>query len=230
MVSIGMYVFFDLQKTTDKGKLNRVTMHLRVEYKANNTACSSKKEVQLDYSMEMYRPASPNFTALGMQYGAIKESQLHMSAFNPTFGFGPLHFARLNDPQSSYQGWSVPKDLRKDKGLYAQFDFKRLVDLELIATKGRSSEHIKEFELMFSTDGLNWKPYKGAKGKKVLQGNEGIEVVFNVMVGPIQARMLRILPTLIRKDPRAQFEFYGSYSLEPPCRITFSYIRLSYAF
>ncbi|CAH3019601.1 unnamed protein product [Porites evermanni] len=113
-----------------------------------------------------------------------------------------------NHDQKRIGGWCAssrnPQWIKVDLG--------RVKKITGIATQGRDVfyEHVKKYELEFSTDGVSWQPYEEGGAKKVFDGNcDHFTPVIN-RFNPVRARFVKVIP---HDNPQGwmcmRLEFYG---------------------
>jgi len=113
-----------------------------------------------------------------------------------------------NHDQKRIGGWCAssrnPQWLKVDVG--------QVKKITGIATQGRDVfyEHVKNYELEFSTDGVSWERYKENGTSKIFTGNcDHFTPVLN-RFNPVKARYVKVLP---HDNPQAwmcmRLELYG---------------------
>ncbi|KAH3734492.1 uncharacterized protein LOC127850665 [Dreissena polymorpha] len=147
-------------------------------------------------------------SALGMQSGAIPNSALSASAYQP--GYGPEK-SRLNDST----GWFTPE--RATSQDFLQIDTGSQHYITKVATQGGicCDVMVTNYTLSYSNDGVHWKEYTKDCVKQFLTGNsDQSTVVEHTLDTPIIARYIRFHVVDYRKTGASNYvgmrvELYG---------------------
>lgn len=99
-------------------------------------------------------------TALGMESGAIKDSQISASSSFDIY-HGP-HRARLHTMETSASGKGAWSSKIADANQWIQIDLVELKNVTHIATQGRNvvNQYVTMYKLEQSSDGANFTSYK----------------------------------------------------------------------
>jgi len=124
---------------------------------------------------------------------------------------GRLYFEDDHD-NKRIGAWCPPN--RTPAGQYWQVNLGKVYTVTAVATQGRDVfyEHVKLFELSYSTDGRRWTKYANDDGSvKVFDGNcDHITPVINKLPKSVQAQYIRIYPDLNQQAyPCLRAEVYG---------------------
>ncbi|KAJ7350088.1 Asparagine-rich protein (ARP protein) [Desmophyllum pertusum] len=158
--------------------------------------------------------------ALGMQSGAINDSQIKASSFKSVWS-RPSE-ARLHNQMSTHQkslrGWCADDS---DLNPYLQVDLVNNSIINAIATQGlpANGNLALRYKLNYSCDGKAWFEYQQGK---VFEGyKHNLRVKQNNLQVPLKARIVRIRPLVSGQyeRPCLRLEIYGckngQYSLRP---------------
>ncbi|XP_044162805.1 lactadherin-like [Acropora millepora] len=159
-----------------------------------------------------------DMTALGMESGAIKDSQISASSSYGTY-HGPSR-ARLHTMETSVFTRGAWSSKIADAHQWIQVDLVEMKNVTYIATQGRNgvNQYVTMYKLEQSSDGVNFTSYKmqGDSSATVFAGNSDRDtVVFHRLAPPITARFIRLRPTAWRNSVSVRMELYtyrGNYA------------------
>ncbi|XP_068727262.1 uncharacterized protein [Montipora capricornis] len=144
-------------------------------------------------------------TAIGMENGVI--GNVLITSSSHINGYEPFN-ARLNHQSS----WC--KNLSESSDSYLQVNTNATHLICAIGIQGRNEStfpsFVKEFELEFSFDGVNWDFYRSSAGALHFQGNNDTEKVQkHVLFQTVYAQYVRIWPTDWFGNACMRIELYG---------------------
>ncbi|XP_078352029.1 EGF-like repeat and discoidin I-like domain-containing protein 3 [Oculina patagonica] len=149
--------------------------------------------------MELYG-CFEEMQALGMESGAIKDSQMTASSEFDIY-HSPKR-ARLHTKETSVHARGAWSSLTNDFNQWLQVDLGKVTSVTHVATQGRNSyspaQMITKYKLQFSDDGATFLFYKrqGESTDAVFDGNfDRDTIVYHQLNPPITTRFLRIKPT-----------------------------------
>ncbi|CAH3028258.1 unnamed protein product, partial [Porites evermanni] len=150
---------------------------------------------------------------LGMENGEITSVQL--TASSQWDGNHSPDRARLNIPAiGTYRGaWAVAPD-QVNQNQWILVDLRIKTRITYVATQGRADDvqWIKKYKLQFGDDGSSFEGFKqeGENVDKVFLGNsDSGTVVTHVLIPPIKARYVRLLPVEWHNYISLRTELYG---------------------
>ncbi|XP_068602583.1 discoidin, CUB and LCCL domain-containing protein 2 [Brachionichthys hirsutus] len=156
------------------------------------------------------------YGTLGLESGGVADTQLSASSVWEWSNIIGQHSvwapsgARLKNPGLP---WSPSQS---DTQQWLQIDLKREKRITGIVTTGSTLReyqyYVSAYRLLYSNDGQQWSVYKGASSAqdKVFQGNiHYTNEVRNNFIPPIEARFLRINPTLWQQRIALKLELLG---------------------
>jgi len=141
---------------------------------------------------------------LGMESGAIKDSQINASSY---YYHGPPRYARL---RSNTSGWIPHGFPLKDE--WIQVNLLSAKNITAVATQGNCFNPylcIGKYSLSYSNDGARFTPYES---NKVFTGNVfpfNSSTVRNELVPPIKAQFIRLIVKEYYIIPALRMELYG---------------------
>ncbi|CAH1259071.1 MFGE8 [Branchiostoma lanceolatum] len=155
---------------------------------------------------------------LGMQNGAIRDSQITASSTHPDCATSTarLHFEAK--PTQSQPGWAGAWcSGSPNANEWLQIDLGSEMPVAGVITQGRSSlhhssvQHVTSYKLRFSTDGSTWSTYTTNLGQeKVFTGNSDQETeVRNLLDGAITTRYVRFWPQTWQSYVSMRVEILG---------------------
>ncbi|XP_078382530.1 uncharacterized protein LOC144665215 isoform X2 [Oculina patagonica] len=181
-------------------------------YTDPNTGEKVEKSIQSAYySFYFYALDSLCVQPLGMKSGRIKESQILSSSFyketHASLGHSP-HQARLGG--AGY--WSpVGGSASIDSEQFLQIAFETPIQLKMIVIQGKpnSTEHVRTFDALTSSNGDVWRTEKAMIPKAVINVMSGDTAVPTVYQSVAATRFLRIQPRSWYKESALRVEVYG---------------------
>ncbi|XP_074599488.1 uncharacterized protein LOC141853883 [Brevipalpus obovatus] len=190
----------------------------RIDPESHQTLHHSKDQRELLWTPKSDLCNEQGISALGMESGAIKASQLSSSSSFNLQGVGPQS-ARLN--REEFDGAWCPKEpmnYAKSGTEWIQVNLNQRYTITAIATQGRFGngrglEFTEEYYVEYSRDfGTTWSKWKNHRGQTHLRGNnDTYSNVTNTLDLPIvAANMIRIYP--FAKHQRMvclRFELFG---------------------
>ncbi|XP_078375887.1 uncharacterized protein LOC144659348 [Oculina patagonica] len=167
--------------------------------------------------MELYgckACASP----LGMESRLIKDDQISASSQaddNHAAHQGRLNFLAGGGKQG---GWSAKTN---DLSQWIKVDLFTYTKVTGVSTQGRNAEdqRVTKYKLQYSDDGATFQFYKepGQSSDKILDGNQDSDtIVYHQLNPPIQARYIRIFPTVWHNHISMRMELYGCPACSSP--------------
>ncbi|CAG5859075.1 unnamed protein product [Menidia menidia] len=154
-------------------------------------------------------------TLLGMEGGAIEESQISASSVH--YGvlglqrWGP-ELARLNN-QGLVNAWT---SATHDRNPWIEINMQKKMRLTGIITQGASrmgaAEYIKAFKVAASLDGVSYITYRAdaPRRDKIFVGNiDNDSTKTNIFEPPIVAQYVRIIPVVCRRACTLRMELVG---------------------
>nr|Q58L90.1 RecName: Full=Venom prothrombin activator omicarin-C non-catalytic subunit; Short=vPA; AltName: Full=Venom coagulation factor Va-like protein; Contains: RecName: Full=Omicarin-C non-catalytic subunit heavy chain; Contains: RecName: Full=Omicarin-C non-catalytic subunit light chain; Flags: Precursor [Oxyuranus microlepidotus]AAX37266.1 factor V-like nonenzymatic subunit omicarin C [Oxyuranus microlepidotus] len=150
---------------------------------------------------------------LGMESGAIKNSEITASSYKKTWWSSWEPFlARLN-LEGGTNAWQ-PEVNNKDQWL--QIDLQHLTKITSIITQGATSMttamYVKTFSIHYTDDNSTWKPYLDVRTsmEKVFTGNINSDGhVKHFFKPPILSRFIRIIPKTWNQYIALRIELFG---------------------
>ncbi|XP_020631092.1 neuropilin-2-like [Orbicella faveolata] len=146
-----------------------------------------------------------------MRSGGIKESQFLSSSF-----YKETHFSLGHSPHQARFGgagyWSpVGGSASIDSGQFLQIAFKTPMQLKMIVVQGKpnSTEHVRTFDALTSTNGDVWRKEKALLPKASINVKSGDSAVPTVYQSLSATRFLRIQPRSWYKESTLRIEVYG---------------------
>jgi len=155
---------------------------------------------------------------LGMQSGAINDSQIKGSSFKSTWtrpSEGRLH-NQWSVHKMSLGGWCADDS---DKNPYLQVDLINNTMITALATQGLpgNGNLALRYKLNYSCDGQVWFEYQQGKIFDGYRNNRRVR--WNKLPVPLEARLVRIRPLLSDHDDKAcvRLEIYGCKKANVVC-------------
>ncbi|XP_052421566.1 discoidin, CUB and LCCL domain-containing protein 2 [Carassius gibelio] len=155
------------------------------------------------------------YGTLGLESGVVSDSQITASSEWEWGGhgkepsvWGPTG-ARL---KTSGRPWAAANSDIKE---WIQVDLKKEKKITGITTTGSTLQeyqfYVSAYEVLYSHDGQQWKPYQGGSDKnKIFQGNTNyLQEVRNNFIPPIEARFIRICPLQWHQRIALKMELLG---------------------
>ncbi|XP_031565288.1 uncharacterized protein LOC116300545 [Actinia tenebrosa] len=207
-IDVNLTVDIDPFRISRQGYLYKVVIPYEVAYRTNSSTCKEKTTTVAQAALTFYSPKCSGFTALGMESGAIKESQLSASSIKLDSNGHMLSPSLARLKHNTY--WTVANYQNSVNNNFIQIDFRKVVAIEEMVTQGSMSEHVTSFRIEHSKDGITWTEYRQDARTKIFKANSPTnQMAEHPLWFPIATRYLRIFPTKWQKEIRFRVEFYG---------------------